>query len=66
MSIMNYFLIGTFFTFIMDYLLDKGLNKYPKLIKETWGMKERIINIIIWPLSLSVFVIGFLKLILKK
>jgi hypothetical protein len=63
MSILNYFFIGTGFTFLMDLLLGiEGIKNHPKM-KATppWDIKLRIFCIIVWPLSALVFVIAFLK-----
>ena len=67
MSILNYFFIGVAFTFILDLLL--GLNSFknhPKMKDKVWGMKERILCVIIWPISLLIFIIAFIKTYFKK
>ena len=50
MSILNYFFIGTAFTFVIDLLL---------------GMKQRILCILIWPLAALVFTFNFIKQLFK-
>ena len=43
MSILNYFFIGTAFTFIIDLLLGmEGIKNHPKIIGKGWGWNERI------------------------
>ena len=66
MSILNYFFIGAGFTFIVDLLLgiDK-IKKHPSMVNNDWGAKERILCIIIWPLSALVFLIAFIKQFFK-
>jgi hypothetical protein len=66
MSILNYFFIGAGFTFIVDLLLSTEQIKNHTTIKDKdWGMKERILCIIIWPLSALVFLIAFIKQFFK-
>jgi len=66
MSILNYFFIGAGFTFIVDLLLNTDyIQNHPKSINTTWGMKERIICILIWPLSILIFLISFIKSFFK-
>ena len=66
MSILNYFFIGAGFTFIVDLLLNmKSINSHPAVENQEWGMAQRILCIIIWPLSLVVFLIAFIKQIFK-
>ena len=67
MSIFNYFFIGTAFTFIIDLLLGmESISKHPAMKDKDWGMQERILCIIVWPLSLSMFIIAFFKTFFKK
>ena len=67
MSILNYFFIGFGFTFIVDLLLGiEGIKNHPSMKNKIWGMKERILCIIIWPLSTLIFFITFIKTIFKK
>ena len=62
MSILNYFFIGAAVTFIIDLLLSiKGIKNHPKMKDKNWGMGERILCMVIWPLSLSLFIIAFVK-----
>ena len=62
MSILNYFFIGVAFTFVLDLILTK-LQSNPLMegIIKNWGWKERIACILIWPLSLIVFIYSFIK-----
>jgi len=67
MSILNYFFIGFGFTFIVDLLLGiEGIKNHPKMKGHSWGMKERILCIIIWPLSVLIFSIAFIKTSFKR
>ena len=67
MSILNYFFIGTGFTFIIDLLLGLDIFKnHPKMKDKTWGMSERITCICIWPIAILVFLNSFFKAYLKK
>ena len=46
MTILNYFFIGTAFTFIVDLLLNvKSIKNHPKMKDKNWGVRERIICI---------------------
>ena len=67
MSLYNYFFIGIGLTFLFDLLFSmEGIKKHPKIIKENWGMKERVICVLVWPLAAIVFVMSFIKEIFKK
>tara|TARA_B100000073_G_C23261612_1_gene382659 strand:+ start:276 stop:479 length:204 start_codon:yes stop_codon:yes gene_type:complete len=67
MSILNYFFIGTVFTFIVDLLLGmEGIKNHPKMKDKNWGMRERIICIIVWPLSVLIFALTFIKQFFRK
>tara|TARA_B100001175_G_C18883913_1_gene345691 strand:+ start:110 stop:313 length:204 start_codon:yes stop_codon:yes gene_type:complete len=62
MSILNYFFIGVGLTFLFDLLFSmEDIRKHPKIVKENWGMKERVICALIWPLAALVFLISFIK-----
>jgi len=62
MSILNYFFIGTGFTFIVDLLLGvKSIKNHPKMKDKNWGVRERIICTLVWPLSVLIFSIAFVK-----
>ena len=66
MSILNYFFIGFGFTFIVDLLLGiEDIRNHPKMKNQKWGTKERILCIIIWPLSALFFMISFIKQFFK-
>ena len=62
MSILNYFFIGTLFTFILDLILYKLKdNSLMKGVIEKWGYKERIACVIVWPLAAIAFIYTFIK-----
>jgi hypothetical protein len=66
MSILNYFFIGAGFTFVMDLLLSMERIKIHIAVKDKdWGMAQRILCMIIWPLSALVFLIAFIKQFFK-
>ena len=67
MSLLNYFFIGFVFVFLLDLIIYK-LHKHPimKIIIENWGWKERIICVLIWPLTSLLFFGSLLKSIFKK
>ena len=60
--ILTYTLIGLIFTAVLDLLAD-NLENTPALQKamDEWGVRERILNIVIWPISLSIFMYTFTK-----
>ena len=68
MSILNYFFIGAGFTFIVDLLLGMdGIKNHPKMQNTpSWDMKLRILCVLIWPLSMLVFLVNFIKTIFQK
>ena len=67
MTILNYFFTGFVFTFMVDLLLDiEGIKNHPKMKDKNWGTKERILCIIIWPLSVLIFSISFIKQFFRK
>ena len=67
MSILNYFFIGTGFTFIIDLLLGLDIFKnHPKMKDKNWGWNERIFAILAWPIALIIFVISFIKSYFRK
>ena len=66
MSILNYFFIGAGFTFVVDLLLSMERIKNRIEVKDKdWGMVQRILCMIIWPLSVLVFLIAFIKQFFK-
>ena len=66
MSILNYFFIGAGFTFIVDLLLSiERIKTHTAMKGQEWGMTQRILCIVIWPLSALVFLISFIKAIFK-
>jgi hypothetical protein len=64
MNILNYFIIGLMFTFLIDVLLNK-LNTHPKLLNIQWGWIERITCVLIWPICLLLFIYSFIKTYFK-
>jgi len=67
MTVLNYFFIGFVFTFLIDILMGlKHIKNHPKMKNHIWGMKERILCIIIWPLSVLIFSIAFIKTSFKR
>ena len=66
MSILNYFFIGTAFTFIIDLILGmEYVRNHPKMQVVKWGIKERVACIFIWPAGMLIFSISFIKAIFK-
>ena len=67
MSILNYFFTGFAVAFIVDLFLNlEYVKKHPKTKKIVWGMRERILCIIIWPVALSIYLYAFIKTRLEK
>ena len=69
MSILNYFFIGTVFTFIVDFILEiKIIKNHPKMkpVLKNWGWKERTACITIWPIAMLTFFGSFLASFFKK
>ena len=60
--ILTYILIGVVFTAALDALADK-LENTPALQKamDEWGIRERILNVVIWPISFFIFIYAFIK-----
>ena len=58
---MTYIVIGICIAFLCDLLLNNVNLKAIKNIKKTWGIKERIILILIWPVIILVFLYNFFK-----
>ena len=66
MTILNYFFIGAGFTFVMDLLLNmESIKSHPAVKGKMFGVGERILCIIIWPLALLIFLIAFIKQIFR-
>jgi hypothetical protein len=66
MTVLNYFFIGAGFTFLMDLLLGiKEIQNHPAVKDINWRMQERILCMVIWPLSALVFLIAFIKQFFK-
>ena len=58
--ILTYILIGLIFTAVLD-ILASNLENTPTLQKamDEWGFRERIMNVVMWPISLSIFMYMF-------
>jgi hypothetical protein len=66
MSLINYFFIGFIFTLGIDLLLSlKSVKNHPKMKDYNWGWNERTICILLWPISLTIFSVSFLKTYFK-
>ena len=67
MSIINYFFIGAGFTFIVDLLLGiEGIRNHPKMKEQNWGMRERILCMLVWPIAFILFTVAFIKQFFKR
>mgnify|MGYP003658590114 CR=1 FL=1 len=67
MSILNYFFIGTGFTFIMDLLLNiEDIKTHPKVIGKPFDWWQRIMCVLIWPICVLLFLVHFILEIIKK
>tara|TARA_R110000782_G_scaffold217132_1_gene304642 strand:+ start:294 stop:503 length:210 start_codon:yes stop_codon:yes gene_type:complete len=61
---LNYIFIGFIFTFILDLILYKlkdNITVKELGLEESWGDFQRIVCILIWPISLTVFLLSFIK-----
>ena len=64
--ILNYIFIGFAFTFIIDLLLNmESIRSHPAVENQEWGTTQRILCMVIWPLSALVFLIAFIKQFFK-
>ena len=54
---MTYIVIGICIAFLCDLLLNNVNLKAIKNIKKTWGIKERIILILIWPVIIFIYLL---------
>ena len=67
MSILNYFFIGTGFTFIVDLLLSmEGIKNHPSMENQKFGWLERIACCLVWPLAILMFLTAFIKQAFRK
>jgi hypothetical protein len=67
MSILNYFFIGTAVAFILDLLLGiEGIKNHPKVTNEKFGWGERIMCVLIWPVSVLIFIVTLIKTIFNR
>ena len=62
MSILNYFIIGIFFTCFVDIML-WVCRDYPtvKKVYHTWGYNERFWCTLIWPVTSAYFLFAILR-----
>ena len=66
MSLLNYFFIGAAFTFVMDLLLSvESIKAHPAVENQEWGMSQRILCMVIWPIAALTFIIAFIKQFFK-
>ena len=67
MSVLNYFFIGVAVAFIIDLLLGiDRIKNHPKVIDKKFGGGERILCVLIWPLTALVFIVAFIIEVFKK
>ena len=64
--VLKYLFIGVIFTFIIELLINnRSIQNHPKVKKAfknaNFGMQERVLNILIWPITLFIFLFSFLK-----
>ena len=64
--VLKYLFIGVVFTFIIELLINnRSIQNHPKVKKAfkntNFGMQERVLNILIWPITLFIFLFAFLK-----
>ena len=60
--ILNYIFIGFIFTFFIDWLLSlNSIKNHPNVKGLSWGNKERIMCISIWPIAELVFFLSIFK-----
>ena len=63
----NYLLLGIVFTFTVDALFEiEEVKNHPSLKDKNWGMKQRAVCLLIWPLLLFVFLFTFIKRFFRK
>jgi hypothetical protein len=67
MSILNYFFIGFVFIFLVD-IIAVWTRKKPEVQKAMvdFGLKERLLAVLIWPLASLMFFTAFFKSYFKK
>ena len=66
MTILNYFFIGSAFTFLCDLLMGlKHIQNHPKMKDKVWGWNERITCILFWPIASLIFLTAFIKQLFK-
>jgi len=65
--LLNYIIMGIVFAAFIEYAKDWVVGKYPSLYNfESLDIWMRVFMVILWPLCLLVFSIGFCKTYFKK
>ena len=65
MSILNYFLVGVVFTFILESLSTSDFLKDHVKSKISFGFLERLASVFLWPVLLGIFLYNFFKQLFK-
>jgi hypothetical protein len=70
-SMLNYLCIGLLFAILIEFVRDRILRKYPQLYPykpdgDPYNMLMRFLMVLLWPLCLVVFLIGFYRSYFKK
>ena len=65
-KLMTYLLIGAIFTFFVDSVMQTKMFKITNKTNKHFNNTERIICILIWPITLSVFLYAFAKTYFDK
>ena len=61
-TLLNYLFLGIAFTFVMDLLLSiENVRNHVAVEDKEWGMPQRILCVLIWPIAALVFFINFIK-----
>jgi len=63
--IVNYLMIGCIFIFLVDLICTIFRNHKSFKDIPTWGWKERIICVLLWPVALIVFLRAYVKTIFE-
>ena len=65
--LLNYIIMGIVFAVFIEYIKDWVVGEYPSLYNfESLDLWMRVFMVILWPLCLLVFSIGFCKIYFKK
>ena len=65
-KLVTYLLIGAIFTFLVDSATRTKIFKVTNKTSKYFSNTERIICILIWPITLSVFLYAFIKTYFSK